>query len=83
MAAKNEYMVYFDFTTFRGSYITGRSGQLNITTEFSLEQLEDEEIRETIKQLCINFVYSKKPKWNIFMLDIKNIEPIKAKHHEI
>lgn len=79
MATKIEYMAYFEFTTFRGNSFTGRSGQLCINSELSLEELKNE--YETIKQMCVNFVLSKKPKWNIFMLDIKTIEPIKAKHN--
>lgn len=79
MSAKNEYMVSFEFTTFRGNQFMARSGQLAINSELSLEELKNE--YETIKQLCVNFVLSKKPKWNILMLDIKTIEPIKAKHH--
>lgn len=81
MAVRNEYMAYFEFTTFRGNSFTGRSGQLGINSKLSLEELKNE--YETIKQLCVNFVLSKKPKSNIFMLDIKTIEPLKAKHHVI
>jgi len=71
------YDIDFDFTTVhKGSRFTGRSGTLNVTTarEISLEQDEAE-----LKQLCANFVKTKKPSFNIFMVQIKKIKqsPIK------
>lgn len=79
MENNNEYMVYFDFTTVKGNKFTGRSGQVEITTEAPLEELDKEDAG--LIRVCANFVHSQKPKYNIFMLDIKNIEPIKAKDY--
>lgn len=67
-------MVYFDFTTFhRGSKFIGRSGQLSISTDASLEECNQD--LETIQQMCVDYILTNKPKWNILMVNIKSIVP--------
>lgn len=71
---KNEYMVYFDFTTVKGNKFTGRSGKLDCTTEMTLEELKNDQ--EDLKKACAQFIHSKYPKWNIFMINIKDIKTV-------
>lgn len=70
----NEYLVQYDFTTFhsKGKFV-GRSGQIGIKTDNTLEQVNHDV--EQIKQLCVNYILSEKPKWNIFMITITGIQP--------
>jgi len=67
----NTFLVKYKFTTVRGNCFTGKEGELQIETELSLLELDEQEV----KQLCINFILTKKPKWNIFIFDIVSIEP--------
>lgn len=65
------YDIDFDFTTaHRGSKFIGRNGTLNVTTKIPIE-LERDKVE--LEQLCIGFINQKKPKWNVFMIRIKNI----------
>lgn len=72
-----EYKVLFTFTTFHisKSMATGRQGSININSAVPKEEIDPEEV----KQLCVNEVLRLKPKWNILVLDVKEISPIKPK----
>lgn len=71
---ENEYMVYFDFTTVhKGSKFVGRHGEISVITKASMEDIQKD--RETIEQMCVDAMLELKPKWNIFMITIKQILP--------
>lgn len=76
MKPKWEYKVSFTFTTFDipQSMATGRNGRINIESTVPKTEINVEEV----KQLCVNEVLRLKPKWNILMLDVKEISPIKS-----
>lgn len=75
MRPKWEYKVSFTFTTFDipQSMATGRNGKINIESSVPKEEISIEEV----KQLCVNEVLRLKPKWNILVLDVKDISPLK------
>ena len=73
----NYYMATFDFTTMRGNELRARSGQVVLQSELLLDEFIEEP--EVIKQLCVNFVLDRKPKWNILMLDVKAVTKHKLK----
>lgn len=69
---KNKYTVHVEFTTVNtGSRFTARSADVCLESELSIDELWIEV--EVIKQLCINFILSKRPTFKIFMIDIKTI----------
>ena len=72
---KREFMVHFSFTTMHPkSRFIGRKGQVSIeSTNMTKEQLEANV--EGVKQLCINYIFTEKPEWRIFMIDIQKIVP--------
>jgi hypothetical protein len=74
----NRVDVVFEYTTFNSrSEFTLRNGLLVLEGGCVADDMK---VREAeVKQLCVNFVLSKKPKWNIFMLDIKSITDAKPK----
>lgn len=66
------YLVKFNFTTAHPkSRFRGRSGQLSIDTEFSLEMVKLQQ--DALKQMCVNFILEQKPTFKIVMLDITDI----------
>lgn len=68
---KREYIIYFDFTTYHAnSRFIGRSGQLAVNCKV---QPDIEKDKSEIESLIAAFIHSKKPKWKIFMIQIKNI----------
>lgn len=67
----NEYIVTFEFSTFRNSSITARQGSIHLITELSAEEIWQDE--EGIKQICLSEVKRLKPKWNVFTLNLKTI----------
>lgn len=69
--ALNKYMVHAEFTTYRGNSLTGRSADVCLETEGSIDDLWAD--IETIKQFCIGFILSQKPAYKIFMLGVKSI----------
>ena len=74
----NRVEVIFEYTTFHaGSRFVARTGKLVLESGGTAKELSYR--KREIKQLCVNFVLSKKPKWNIFMLDIKSITDSKRK----
>jgi len=75
-----EYKVSFRFTTFdlHKSMATGRTGSINIISTVPKEDIDPEEV----KQLCVNEVLRLKPKWNILLLDVKDISPVKEKRSQ-
>lgn len=70
----NQYQVYFDFTTVHGNRFVGRSGSCAVDTELTLEQVSND--YEELQGVCARFIKSTKPKWNILMLTITNIEQL-------
>lgn len=71
------YDVYFDFTTAHGAgRFVGRSGQINISTYADIDDVYRD--LETIQQMCADVVHAEKPKWNIFMINIKEIKLVTA-----
>lgn len=70
----HQYMVYFDFTTVHGNRFVGRSGQCSVDTYLTLEEVNND--YEELQRACAGFIYSQKPKWNIFMITIKNVQLI-------
>lgn len=66
-----KYLVYFDFTTMRGNTLTARHGVLDMETDESPHKFNFDEI----KQLCVNYVLTVKPKWNILLLEVENVIP--------
>jgi len=68
----NKYMAHADFTTMNtGSRFTARSADVAMESELSVDEMWKEV--EDIKQLCVNFILSKRPTFKIFMIDIKTI----------
>ncbi len=66
------YLAHFDFTTaHKNGKFVGRSGQLGFTTEDSLEEVNKN--RGIVEHLCIEFIHSQKPKWNVLMITVKDI----------
>jgi hypothetical protein len=70
--AKNQYMMYVDFTTVKGSHFTGRSAEISIESALPLEEVKKD--TDLLKQLAVNYILSQKPNWQILMLDIKSIQ---------
>lgn len=69
------YDIDFDFSTaHRGGRFVGRNGTLNVTTARPVDLEVD---RNELEQLCRSFVNQKKPQWNVFMVQVKNINEIK------
>ena len=69
------YDIDFNFTTVhKGSRFVGRSGTANVTTELPIDREKDE---EELKTVCASIVKQKKPTYNIFMVQIKNIKELK------
>lgn len=77
MAFRNNYLVKFDFTTFRNSTITGRKGEVVIHSKLSLDEIWTDE--ETIKRICHSEIIRLKPKWQVFSITIKEISHDKEK----
>lgn len=77
----HEYKVSFTFTTFdlKKSIATGRHGKININSSVPKEEIDMEEV----KKLCVDEVLRLKPKWNILMLDVKDISSITSKQKKI
>lgn len=68
----NKYMVHAEFTTYQsGGRFTARSADVCLQSDCSLEEIKKE--AELVKQLCVNFILSKRPTFKIFMLDVKTI----------
>lgn len=67
----NKYLVYFNFTTVIGNRFTARHGVVDMETDEPASKFNFVEIR----QLCINFVLTEKPKWNILLLDVEKVIP--------
>lgn len=73
-----EYIVHFDFTTVHGKgRFVGRNGQVGIQSDNTLEQVNAD--REEITKLCVAYIHHEKPKWNIFMITIKDISEVNLK----
>lgn len=66
-----KYLVYFDFTTVIGNRFTARHGVVDMGTIDPPQKFDFVEIR----QLCINFVLTQKPKWNILFLEVEKVIP--------
>ena len=66
-----KYLVYFDFTTVIGNMFTARHGVVDMETDESPHKFNFAEIR----QLCINFVLTEKPKWNLLLLEVEKVVP--------
>jgi len=66
-----KYLVYFDFTTVIGNRFTARQGVVDMETDDPPAKFDFSEIR----QLCINFVLTEKPKWNILLLEVEKVIP--------
>lgn len=68
----NEYKVFCNFTTVhsKGRFV-GRSAEVCINSKLPIEQLYKD--LETIKTICAEYIYSVKPKYKIFMIDITKI----------
>jgi len=66
-----KYLVYFDFTTVVGNRFTARHGVVDMETNEPPIKFNLAEIR----QLCINFVLTEKPKWNILLLEVEKVIP--------
>lgn len=77
MSESQEFKVIFTFTTFHitKSMATGRNGSININSTVPKEEINLAEL----KQLCVNEMLRLKPKWNILILDVKEITPIKSR----
>lgn len=72
----NQYIVLFDFTTISvGGIFRGKSGQVGLNTDLEIEKVKQDE--EEIKGLCTQYILSQKPKWEIFMINIKEIKQVK------
>ena len=67
----NKYLVYFNFTTVIGNRFTARHGVVDMETSDPPEKFNFSELR----QLCINFVLTEKPKWNILLLEVEKVIP--------
>ena len=67
----DKYLVYFDFTTMSGNTLTAKHGVLDIETDESPNNFNFDEI----KQLCVNYVLTVKPKWNILLLEVEKVIP--------
>lgn len=67
----NKYLVYFNFTTVIGNRFTARNGVVEMETEELPIRFNFVEIR----QLCINFILTAKPKWNILLLEVEKVIP--------
>jgi uncharacterized pyridoxamine 5'-phosphate oxidase family protein len=68
-------MAYCNFTTVHsGGKFVGRSAEVNFQSENTLEQVYKD--LEEIKSLCVQYIRSQKPKWNIFMIDVTNIQDL-------
>lgn len=66
------YTAHFDFTTVHGgSRFVGRTGQADFSTEASLEQCYKD--IEEIKLICVTAIKAHNPKWNVFMITVKEI----------
>lgn len=65
------YLVYFNFTTVIGNSFTARHGVVDMDTDEPPIKFNFNEIR----QLCINFVLTEKPKWNILLLEVEKVIP--------
>lgn len=68
------YNIQFDFTTVhRGSQFIGRTGQCDISSK--VELTEDNKEDDDLKSFCAYAIRSHNPKWKIFMINIKTIQP--------
>ena len=68
----NQYQVEYSFTTVHaGSRFVGRSGVLYFETEDDINEVNKE--IGSVKNLCFQYIMSKKPKWNVFSIEIKSI----------
>lgn len=67
----HKYLIYFDFTTFIGNRFTARQGVVDMETDESPQKFNFAELR----QLCINYVLTEKPKWNILLLEVEKVIP--------
>lgn len=66
------YRIDFDFTTVtKSGRFTGRSGYLSLETTHTEQELSSES--ESLQRVCAAYVHEQKPKWNIFILTVKNI----------
>lgn len=65
----SKYLVYFNFTTVIGNRFTARHGVVDMETDEPPILFNFDEIR----QLCINFILTTKPKWNILLLDVEKV----------
>ncbi len=66
-----EYIVSFDFTTVHAkSRFVGRSGELSVNCSDEIDPNKD---ADELQSLIAGYIHSIKPKWNIFMINIKNI----------
>lgn len=67
----SKYLVYFNFTTVVGNRFTARHGVVDMETDELPTLFNFDEIR----QLCMNFVLTEKPKWNILLLEVEKVIP--------
>ncbi len=69
------YQVKFDFTTaHKNGKFVGRSGQVCFASEDSIEQVNKN--RADVESLCVHYIHDQKPKWNILMITVKEINKI-------
>ena len=66
-----KYLIYFNFTTVIGNRFTARQGCVEMETEESPYKFNFVEL----KKLCVNYVLTQKPKWNILLLDVEKVIP--------
>lgn len=70
----SEYVVNFDFTTFhKGSRMVGRNGTITVETKKSIPELNSE--LELLENFCAGEMLKLNPKFKIFMVQVKTIEP--------
>ena len=69
-----QYKAEFDFTTVRGNFFTARTGELCFETDQTLKQVTAN--KNELIPLVVKFIHSKKPKWNVFLVNIKSIKHV-------
>ncbi len=68
---EKEFEVAFDFTIVQGKMFKGKSGVLCISTTADIEIVKQD--TEHLEKMAASYIHSQKPKWNIFMITIKEI----------
>lgn len=74
----NQFKATFDFTTVTNSgRFTGRSGQVCFESKQSMKQVMDDS--DGVKNMVHSYIHHEKPKWNVLMIEIKEIRQLNTK----